>query len=93
MPYSDSRALVVGLFNRMFSGEGLDRAEGLTLALNHLMELTPLLQALSECGLARRLRMFEAIGFSAAEIWYFKSIRALSRIVVDSRSRVSRIKI
>ena len=77
----------------MFGGEGLDRAEGLTLVLNHLMELTSLLQALSECGLARRLRMFEAIGISAAEIWYFKSIRALSRIAVDSRGRVSRVEI
>ena len=37
--------------------------------------------------------MFEAIGISAAEIWYFKSIRALSRIAVDSRGRVSRVKI
>ena len=57
------------------------------------MELTSLLQALSECWLARRLRMFEAIGISAAEIWYFESIRALSRIAVDSRDRVSRVKI
>jgi len=77
----------------VFSGEGLDRTEGLTLVFNHLMELTTLLQALSECGLARRLRMFEAIGISAAESWYFKSIRALSRIAVDSRGRVSRVKI
>lgn len=37
--------------------------------------------------------MFEAIGISAAEIWYFESIRALSRIAVDSRGRVSRVKI